>query len=366
LSPHVAEAQVVIRGLNKSFGPFQALRDVNLSIQRGEYFSLLGSSGCGKTTLLRALAGFVKCNSGEIFIDGKEISALPPYRRPVNMMFQSYALFPHMNVFNNIAFGLRREGLPAAEIRRRVGEALDLIAMPSFALRTPQQLSGGQRQRVGLARALVKRPDVLLLDEPLSALDKKLRESTRQELIGIQERTGVTFVMVTHDQDEALTMSTRIAVMSEGRIVQTGTPMDIYERPETRFVADFVGSINLFDGVVSAVEAGIATVRSTALGIDVRTLNRGFEVGAPVTLAIRPEKIRLELPQQTPAGEVTLTGAIAAQSYIGDKRVYQVRLSDAVTVQVSQPTDDRHRAWFPRHTAVQVGWDMTATTIVGA
>jgi len=282
------------------------------------------------------------------------------------MMFQSYALFPHMNVFDNIAFGLRREGLPAAEVRRRTGEALELIAMPTFATRTPQQLSGGQRQRVGLARALVKRPDVLLLDEPLSALDRKLRESTRQELIGIHERTGVTFVMVTHDQDEALTMSGRIAVMSEGRIVQIGTPTDIYERPETRFVADFVGSINLFDGVVSATEGGIATVRSPSLRTEVRAVNRGFPVGAAVTIAVRPEKIRLGLQCDTIATETNLSGEITAQSYIGDKRVYQVRLSDEVTLQVSQPTDDRYGAPLPRHAAVHVGWDMTAVTLVGA
>ena len=358
-------AHVVLSGLNKSFGPYRALRDIDLSIKRGEFFSLLGSSGCGKTTLLRALAGFVTCDSGQIFIGGKNVSDLPPHRRPVNMMFQSYALFPHMNVADNIAFGLRRDGLPSAEIRRRTGEMLELIAMPSFGSRMPQQLSGGQRQRVALARAIVKRPEVLLLDEPLSALDKKLRESTRLELIGIQERIGITFIMVTHDQDEALTMSSRIAVMSEGRIVQTGTPADIYERPATRLVADFVGSVNLFDGTVISVEAGIATVRCDILTSDIRGASHGFAAGDVVSLAVRPEQIRLAAPGQSPMTEMIFAGEVMSQAYNGDRRTYQLRLDSGAVLQVSQPSDGRSGPMLERGASVKLGWDSAATILVG-
>src|ERR1700676_4994666 len=255
-SPHIE-----IRGLTKRFGPILALNDIDLTVNRGELFSLVGSSGCGKTTLLRMLAGFVRPDAGQILIAGKDMAPLAPYDRPVNMMFQSYALFPHMSVEDNIAYGLRREGLRSAEIKRRVGEVLELIQMSGFGRRRPHQLSGGQRQRVALARAVVKRPQGLLLDEPLSALDKKLRESTQLELVNIQERLGITFILVTHDQEEAMTMSTRIAVMSQGRIVQVGSPSEIYEQPCNRFVADFIGSVNLFDGVLIADADGLATVR---------------------------------------------------------------------------------------------------------
>ncbi len=366
MSGQDTRAHVAVRGLNKSFGTFRALRDIDLSVGRGEFFSLLGSSGCGKTSLLRALAGFVTCDSGQIFIGGKDVSALPPYRRPVNMMFQSYALFPHMNVAANIGFGLRREGVPAAEIRSRISEALELIALPGWGARMPQQLSGGQRQRVALARSIIKRPDVLLLDEPLSALDKKLRESTRMELIGIQKRVGITFIMVTHDQDEALTMSDRIAVMSEGRIMQIGTPMDIYERPTSRFVADFIGSVNLFDGVVDKVEGGIATVRCDALGGDIRGISRGFVAGEVVTLAIRPERIRLTSSMQGLETEMRFAGKIVDATYIGDKRVFKVQLPDKTVVQVSQPSDGRNELPLQRETSVQLGWDVAATILVGA
>jgi putrescine transport system ATP-binding protein len=281
------------------------------------------------------------------------------------MMFQSYALFPHMNVADNIGFGLRRDGVTSTEVRRRTAEALELIAMPSFGSRMPQQLSGGQRQRVALARAIVKRPEVLLLDEPLSALDKKLRESTRLELIGIQEQIGITFVLVTHDQDEALTMSGRIAVMSEGRIVQIGTPTDIYERPATRLVADFIGSVNLFDGVVTGVEAGIATVRCESLASDVRGESRGFVPGDTVSLAVRPEQIVLVTSDQVPMTEIHLAGVVVSQAYNGDRRLYQLRLQNGAVLQVSQPSDGRHGPMLQRGALVHLGWDIAAATLVG-
>src|SRR5215469_14363028 len=245
-----ASAYVRIAHVTKKFGDFVAVDDVSLDIRRGEIFCLLGGSGSGKTTLLRMLAGFERPSAGTIYIDGVDMSAIPPYERPVNMMFQSYALFPHMSVEKNVAFGLEQEGLARDAIRRQVGEILEIVKMGGFGGRKPHQLSGGQRQRVALARALVKRPKLLLLDEPLAALDRKLREHTQFELLAIQERLGVTFVVVTHDQQEAMTLATRIGVMSQGRIVQVGTPSDIYERPATRVVADFIGNINLFEGRV--------------------------------------------------------------------------------------------------------------------
>src|SRR5579862_2126245 len=244
-------AYVRISHLSKRFDDFVAVDDVSLDIRRGEIFCLLGGSGSGKTTLLRMLAGFESPSAGSILIDGVDMSTIPPYERPVNMMFQSYALFPHMNVERNVAFGLEQEGLSRDAIRRQVGEILDIVKMGSFGGRKPHQLSGGQRQRVALARALIKRPKLLLLDEPLAALDKKLREHTQFELLNIQQRLGVTFIVVTHDQEEAMTLGTRLGVMNQGRIVQVGTPSDIYESPATRFVADFIGSVNLFAGEVS-------------------------------------------------------------------------------------------------------------------
>jgi len=237
-----------IEGVSKRFGDFVAVDNVSLSIFKGEIFCLLGGSGCGKTTLLRMLAGFETPTSGRILIDGQDMSGIPPYERPVNMMFQSYALFPHMTVTQNVAFGLEQEGIDKNEIRRRVDDMLGIVKLGEFAKRKPHQLSGGQRQRVALARALVKKPKLLLLDEPLGALDKKLREHTQFELINLQEQLGVTFVVVTHDQEEAMTLASRIGVMNKGQIVQVGTPTDIYEFPNSRFVADFIGSVNMFDG----------------------------------------------------------------------------------------------------------------------
>src|SRR5215467_11071005 len=287
-------AYVRIAHVTKKFGEFVAVDDVSLDIRRGEIFCLLGGSGSGKTTLLRMLAGFETPSSGTIEIDGADMSRIPPYERPVNMMFQSYALFPHMSVEKNVSFGLEQEGRDREAIRRQVGEILDIVKMGSFAARKPHQLSGGQRQRVALARALVKRPKLLLLDEPLAALDKKLREHTQFELISIQQRLGVTFIVVTHDQEEAMTLGTRLGVMNHGRIAQVGTPSDIYESPATRFVADFIGSVNMFEGRVRAARAEGLCLDVGELGCVVRVeRTASCTNGATVWAAIRPEKINI-------------------------------------------------------------------------
>jgi len=367
ISSDLGASHIVLEDVNKKFGAVQALRAISLDIKRGELFSLLGTSGCGKSTLLRALAGFVACDSGRIAIGGQDVTRLPPHQRPVNMMFQSYGLFPHMSVEGNIAFGLKREGVSGDELKRRVGEALELIQMPSFRRRMPHQLSGGQRQRVALARAIVKRPKVLLLDEPLSALDKKLRESTREELIGIQKNLGITFVMVTHDQEEALTMSTRMAVMAEGAIIQVGTPEDIYERPANRYVADFIGSVNLFDATIIDAGATTATLDCHALGNQLRVANLGHRLGATVALAVRPEHIRLSAPSEPPlAAHVQASGTIASVSYTGDRRLYQVALESGPVIRVSLPNQNAAAPAFPVGAAVRVGWDAQASMLVGS
>jgi len=364
LSPHIE-----IRGLTKRYGSLLALNDVHLAVDRGELFSLVGSSGCGKTTLLRALAGFVKPDAGQIMIGGRDMAPLEPYDRPVNMMFQSYALFPHMSVEDNIAFGLRREGLPGPEIRRRVGEALELIQMQGFARRRPHQLSGGQRQRAALARAVVKRPQVLLLDEPLSALDKKLRESTQFELVNIQEKLGITFIMVTHDQEEAMTMSTRIAVMSEGRIVQFGTPSEIYERPCNRFVADFVGSVNLFDSVLVADSEGRATLRCDSLKTLLLAPSIGGPVGAALAIGIRPERVALAPPGAPCDLPNNFEGRVVSFAFMGDRRVYQVEVAAAdgghgALFKVTQTNAVGGPAPFARGDRVQIGWDVAASMLL--
>jgi putrescine transport system ATP-binding protein len=364
-----APPQIELRGLTKRFGPILALNDINLTIGRGELFSLVGSSGCGKTTLLRSLAGFVKPDSGQIIIGGQDMAPLEPYDRPVNMMFQSYALFPHMTVEDNIAFGLRREGLARPEIRRRVGEALELIQMAGFARRRPQQLSGGQRQRVALARAVVKRPQVLLLDEPLSALDKKLRENTQFELVSIQEKLGITFVMVTHDQEEAMTMSTRIAVMSEGRIVQIGTPSEIYERPTSRFVADFVGSVNLFEGELVADSEGLATLRCDSLMTLLIAPSIGAPPGAVLSVGVRPERVTLAAVGAPFGWQNSFTGQVVSSAFMGDRLIYQVQLAappgePGPLIRVTQPNLAGGTAPLGRGDRVQIGWDADACMLL--
>ena len=344
-----ASAYVRIANLTKKFGDFVAVDDVSLDIRRGEIFCLLGGSGSGKTTLLRMLAGFERPSAGSIYIDGVDMSAIPPYERPVNMMFQSYALFPHMSVEKNIAFGLEQEGLRRAEIRRQVAEILDIVKMGGFGSRKPHQLSGGQRQRVALARALVKRPKLLLLDEPLAALDRKLREHTQFELINIQQRLGVTFIVVTHDQEEAMTLGTRLGVMNHGRIAQVGTPSDIYESPATRFVADFIGSVNMFEGRVREDGAECVRIQCEELGCTVRAERSVHCVnGSTVWTAIRPEKINISrhrplgaAAQRSGAAENVVRGTVREIAYMGDMSIYLVQLDSGRMMRVTLPNITR-------------------------
>mgnify|MGYP005810489711 CR=1 FL=1 len=334
---------VEIRNVTKRFGEFVAVDNVSLDIYQQELFCLLGGSGCGKTTLLRLLAGFDEPSAGEIFIDGQNMAGIPPYRRPVNMMFQSYALFPHMTVEHNVAFGLKQDHLPKPEIAERVARMLELVKLTPFAKRKPHQLSGGQRQRVALARALIKQPKLLLLDEPLGALDKKLRESTQFELMKIQDQLGVTFVVVTHDQEEAMTLATRIGVMNQGRIVQTGTPTEIYEFPNSRFVADFIGTVNLFAGRI--VDEDSDYVR---LGCDEANctifINHGVAAppNAELWVAVRPEKIAITREPPADARDNCVHGIVDGIAYMGDVSIYNVRLDTGKMIKVTQPNLIRH------------------------
>ncbi len=330
-----------IEHLVKDFGGFKAVSDVSLDIAKGEIFALLGSSGCGKSTLLRMLAGFEEPTSGRIVLDGRDLADLPPYERPMNMMFQSYALFPHLSVWDNIAFGLRRDGLPKAQVAERVEAMLKLVQLGRFAKRKPHQLSGGQQQRVALARSLAKQPQLLLLDEPLGALDKKLREETQIELVNIIEQVGVTCVMVTHDQEEAMTMASRIAIMSEGRFLQVGPPAEIYETPATRFVADFIGNVNLMDGTVEIDEPDHVIVDCSDCKHYVGHGITGHE-GMAVTVALRPEKIHLS--RHAPADSYNRAeGTVKELSYFGSYTVYHVELASGMRLKVSLANLQRHR-----------------------
>jgi putrescine transport system ATP-binding protein len=347
-----AQPYIRIERVTKKFGEFVAVNDVSLNVYRGEIFCLLGGSGCGKTTLLRMLAGFEQPTSGTLFIDGVDMTGVPPYERPVNMMFQSYALFPHMTVEQNVAFGLKQEGTSRAEIDTRVTDMLAMVKLQEFAKRKPHQLSGGQRQRVALARSLVKRPKVLLLDEPLGALDKKLREHTQFELVNLQEKLGVTFIVVTHDQEEAMTLASRIGVMNQGRIVQTGTPHEIYEFPNSRFVSEFIGSVNMFEGRLLEDEPDYVRIASPDLESTI-FVDHGISSasGATVWAAIRPEKI--EISSSRPLSQQNVAqGVVQEIAYMGDSSVYLVRLPSGKIVRVTQPN-------IRRHEDEAVTWDQT-------
>jgi putrescine transport system ATP-binding protein len=342
-------AQPILRieGLSKRFGAFAAVDHLSLDIYQGEFFALLGPSGCGKTTLLRLIAGFEQPSAGRILLDGVDLAPVPPYRRPVNMMFQSYALFPHLNVEANVAFGLKQEGLPRTEIAERVADMLALVKLEGFGRRKPHELSGGQRQRVALARSLVKRPRVLLLDEPMAALDKKLRGETQFELMELQRRLGLTFIIVTHDQSEAMTVADRIAVMDRGRLMQVAPPAEIYEQPNSRWIADFIGDVNLFEGRLGANGMSVEGTVFGRLRIAARV---DAEPGSTVWVAVRPEKICITRDKPSPDPENCVAAKVADMGYLGDLSVYKLRIGDGVAVKAAIANTGRlaERA---------IGWD---------
>jgi putrescine transport system ATP-binding protein len=345
------ETLVHIEAVSKSYGPAAAVNDLTLDIRRDEFFALLGPSGCGKTTLLRLLAGFETPDRGRILLDGEDIAAVAPHRRPVNMMFQSYALFPHMSVEANVAFGLRQEGLPAAEINERVAAMLALVSLDGLGKRRPHQLSGGQRQRAALARSLVKRPRVLLLDEPLAALDKKLRAQTQFELAELRRQLGTTFIIVTHDQEEAMIVADRIAVMNAGRVMQVASPPEIYERPNSRWVADFIGEANVIAGRLGAAGDSVETAAGTLRVAD----SGGAVPGAEVWLAVRAENIELKAKPPFAEGDNAVAGTVIESGYRGDFSVYRLRLDDGSIMKAavassmrggSRPFAPGEKAWL--------------------
>lgn len=355
------EVVVELRKVSKRFGEVLALEDVNLEIKDGEFFSLLGPSGCGKTTSLRLIAGFEMPSEGEVWIDGRLQGETPAYKRPVNTVFQNYALFPHMTVFQNIAFGLEMQKLPAPEIKRRVGKALEMVRLPGMEARKPKQLSGGQQQRVALARALVNRPKVLLLDEPLGALDLKLRKAMQLELKALQNQVGITFIYVTHDQEEALTMSDRIAVMDHGRVLQVGSPSEIYERPTNQFVADFIGESNLIPAEVVALHSVTVEVALGGKDLVLAPQSHNFSLGQQVTLALRPERVRFD---QEGAGANRLPAEVVEIFYTGATTSYLLRLDSGLTMTMRQPNLEREgeRSAKPGERVI-VSWLVEAATI---
>ena len=354
-----------VRGISRHYGAVKAVDNVDLDIYKGELFCFLGGSGSGKTTLLRLLCGFENPTAASIEIDGQDMSQVPPYKRPVNIMFQSYALFPHMNVAKNIGYGLARDGMPKAQINSRVEELLTMVQMEGFGARRPNQLSGGQRQRVALARALAKKPKLLLLDEPLGALDKKLREETQFELMKLQEDLGVTFVVVTHDQEEAMTLASRIAVMADGKLAQVATPHDVYEYPNSRFVADFIGGVNLFEGSVSADEEDHMKLQSPEAGLEIH-VGHGVSCspGQRMWYALRPEKIRIARDRPDQPYNV-VEGMVEEVAYMGSLSVYRINLDSGKQIKVTQPNLERAQdnpiRWDQR---VYVSWDSSAGVVL--
>jgi len=361
-----AKPLVQIKGLSKSYSGVAAVDNVSLDIYQGELFTILGGSGSGKTTLLRMLGGFERPGSGKVLIDGADMTAIPPYQRPVNMMFQSYALFPHMTVEQNVAYGLKKEKLAAAEIKDRVVAMLELVRLPTFSGRKTDRLSGGERQRVALARALIKRPKLLLLDEPLAALDRKLREHTQFELMNLQDELGITFIVVTHDQDEAMTLSTRIAVMNQGHFEQVGTPGEVYENPVNRFVANFVGTINLLETrVIDAVD-GCVRLSCDATGKELTAhCARTPQVGSQQWLAVRPEKIVIDKEPPPSADRTVLKGTVLDLGYFGNLSIYRVQLAAGTILQVSaqnrRRTAKRTVEWDDE---VYVSWDDASAVLL--
>ena len=352
---------VRIRGITKMFGDLAAVDDISLDIYRGELFCLLGGSGCGKSTLLRMLAGFETPSTGTIEIDGQDMTGVAANRRPTNMMFQSYALFPHMSVEKNVAYGLLREGVPKGEAMQRTKDMLGLVKLDGLAARKPHQLSGGQRQRVALARSLIKQPKLLLLDEPLGALDKKLREETQFELIRIQEDLGVTFIVVTHDQEEAMTLSTRIGVMDAGKIAQVGEPREIYERPNSKYVADFIGSVNIFDGEVDLAAPDMMRV-NTSEGPILCPPMAGLSAKQKLHIAVRPERIQLSRMPLKAAN--TMQGMVTEVAYMGNLSVYRVQLAGGQCLKVTAANgllEDNPISWDE---AVHIGWSAAASTVL--
>jgi putrescine transport system ATP-binding protein len=360
-----AKPYIEFRNVTKTFGDFTAVDNLSLKIYEREFFALLGGSGCGKTTMMRMLAGFETPNAGEIFLDGQNLAGVPPYKRPVNMMFQSYALFPHMSVEANVAFGLKQEGMPKDQIAARVEEMLKLVKLQDFARRKPHQLSGGQRQRVALARSLAKKPKVLLLDEPLGALDRKLREETQFELTDLQYELGMTFLIVTHDQEEAMTMADRIAVMDRGRIIQIATPAEIYELPNSRFVADFIGDINLMECKIMERGSERSRLKSVEFGCDIEVMQPlDAAVGETVWFAIRPEKVRISFDE--PASKINaLTGEVWDIAYLGDVSIYHTHIANEQTVRATVANRsrvvERPVGWDDK---VWLSWDADAGVIL--
>ncbi len=334
-SDRTAHPLVRFEAVTKRFAGFAAVDGLSLDIQENEFFALLGPSGCGKTTLLRLLAGFEIPDDGRILLAGEDLSAVPPYRRPVNMMFQSYALFPHLSVENNIAFGLRQDGLERNEIAARVAEMLALVKLEAFAKRKPHQLSGGQRQRVALARSLVKRPRVLLLDEPLAALDRRLREDTRFELMELQSKLKLSFVIVTHDQEEAMTVADRIGVMNHGRLVQVGVPAEIYEQPNSRWVADFVGDVNLIEGRVVSIDGDHVVAESADIPVLHVKHNQPLRPGNTIWIALRPEKVRIAREPPPSMEQNCLAGQVWDIGYLGDVSIYKVRAKSGLEMKAA-------------------------------